>query len=359
MTDTKGSRTVSDRLRTAWWTRPFASLALASALALPAAAPADVLVVLNKSDHQAALVDPSSYEVIAKLPTGKGPHEVATSPDGRFAYVSNYGSYGFHPGEQPKQAPGHTITVADLKQRAVRTTFELSPYSKPHGIWVSRDGKLLWVTCEASQAVLELDAATGKVLRAWKTNQETSHMVVPTRDEKKLYVANIGSGTISVIDRTNGEGTKDPMDAVKTIPAGKGSEGMDVSPDTRELWVANRGANTISVISTASDTVVASLDSGGKTPIRVKFTPDGKQAWVSNMDSNTISVFEPASRKLVATIEVGKLPVGIQITRDGRRAFVANTNANQVTVIEVASRKVLRRFTPGTEPDGMAWSSSQ
>lgn len=350
MTQTKSLH--SGLLRTAWWTLRLASLASTLALALHAG-PADLLVVLNKSDHQAALVDPASYQVIAKLPTGKGPHEVAASPDGRFAYVSNYGSYGFHPGEQPRQEPGHTITVGDLKQRSVKTTFELTPYSKPHGIWVSHDGKLLWVTCEGSQAVLELDAATGKVLRAWKTNQETSHMLVPTRDEKKLYVANIGSGTISVIDRTNRD--QDP----KTIPAGKGSEGIDASPDAPEVWVANRGANTVSVISTVSDTVLESLDSGGKTPIRVKFTPDGKQAWVSNMDSSTISVFDSASRKLVATIEVGKLPVGIQISRDGRRAFIANTNANQVTVIEVATRKVLGRFTPGTEPDGMAWASGQ
>ena len=33
---------------------------------------ADTLVVLNKSDHEAALVDPAAYQVVAKLPTGKG-----------------------------------------------------------------------------------------------------------------------------------------------------------------------------------------------------------------------------------------------------------------------------------------------
>lgn len=319
-------------------------------LAVPLSVVADTLVVLNKSDHEAALVDPADYRVLAKLPTGKGPHEVATSPDGRYAYISNYGLFGvFRQGEEPKREPGNTITVLDLKERAVKTTFELGSYTQPHGIWVSRDGERVWVTCEGAQAVLELDAVTGKVLKSWKTNQQTSHMVVPTPDEKKLYVANIGSGSVSVIDRAS--------DAVATVPTGAGAEGIAVSPGGREVWVTNRAANTVSVITTADHKVVATVESGGKMPIRVKFTPDGKQAWVSNARSNTVTVFDATNRRLLATIDVGAVPVGIQMSPDGQRAFVANTNANQVTVIEVPSRKILRTFATGNEPDGMAWAA--
>ncbi len=328
------------------------SLTLTLLLALPLTALADVLVVLNKSDHEAALVDPAAYQVLARLPTGKGPHEVAASPDGRFAYVSNYGSFGVsRPGEQPKREPGHTITVLDLKKRAVKTTFELGEYIQPHGIWVSRDSTRVWVTCEGAQAVLELDAATGKILKVWKTNQQGSHMVVPGLDEKKLYVANIGSGSISLIDRAN--------DAVVTLATAAGSEGIAVSPGGSEVWVANRAANSVSVIDTATSSVVASFPSGGQMPIRVKFTPDGKQAWVSNARSNSVTVFDIAGRKLLATVDVGAVPVGIQMTPDGKRAFVANTNANQVTVIDVPGRKVLRSFGTGTEPDGMAWAATR
>ncbi len=321
-------------------------------VAVPLAAQAQTLVVLNKSDHEAALVAPANYQVVAKLPTGKGPHEVAASPDGRYAYVSNYGLFGvFRQGEQPKREPGNTITVLDLKQRAVKATFDLGSYTQPHGIWVSRDGTRVWVTCEGAQAVLELDAATGKILKSWKTNQQTSHMVVPTPDEKKLYVANISSGSVSVIDRSSGN--------IATIPTGAGAEGIAISPDGREVWVANRGATTLSVIDTATDRVVASFESGGTMPIRVKFTPDGKQVWVSNARSNTVTLFDPVGRKLLATIEVGAVPVGIQMSPDGQRAFVANTNANQVTVIDVSSRKILRTFATGNEPDGMAWAASK
>ena len=319
-------------------------------LAAPLAAAAQVLIVLNKSDHEAALVNPSTYEVVAKLPTGKGPHEAAAAPDGLSVYVSNYGSFAvFREGERPRMEPGSTISVLDLAQRTVKATFELGDYRQPHGLWVSRDSKRLWVTCEGAQAVLELNAWTGKILKAWKTNQQVSHMLVPTPDERKLYVANIGSGSVTVIDRAS--------DAVKTIPTGAGSEGIDVSPDGREVWVSNRAAHSFSVIDTATDRVRVTLGSGGEMPIRVKFTPDGREVWVSNARSNTITVFDARTRQLIATIEVGAVPVGILMTPDGRRAFVANTNANQVTVIDVPGRKVLHTFTTGTEPDGMAWAS--
>lgn len=325
---------------------------LLSALALalvPLSAAAQVLVVLNKSDHEAALVDPATYQVLAKLPTGQGPHEAAVAPDGRTAYVSNYGSFGvFREGERPQMVSGNTITVLDLQERKVRATFDLGSYTRPHGLWVSRDAARLWVTCEGAQAVLELDAQTGKILKAWKTNQDTSHMVVPTPDERKLYVANIGSGSVTVIDRTT--------DAVRTIPTGAGAEGIDVSPDGSEVWVSNRAANTLAVIDVATDRVFARFESGGDTPIRVKFTPDGAQVWVANARSNRVSVFDAATRQLLATVEVGAVPVGILMAPDGQRAFVANTNANQVTVIDVPGRKVLRTFTTGTEPDGMAWA---
>ncbi len=327
-------------------TKPLLVLA---ALLVPTLAAAGTLVVLNKSDHEAALVDAQTLEVIARLPTGQGPHEAAASPDGRYVYVANYGAFAvFREGERPRMQPGHTITVLDLQTQSVKATWDLGEYRQPHGIWVSRDGTRVWVTCEGNQAVLELDAATGKILKAWTTGQQTSHMVVPTPDERKLYVANIGSGSVTVIDRTN--------DTVKSIPTGAGAEGIDVLPDGREVWVTNRAANTISILRVADDSVVATVPSGGEVPIRLKFTPDGRQAWVSNARSNTITVFDVATRKLLDTIAVGAVPVGLLMTPDGRRVFVANTNANQITVVDIAERRVLRSFTTGNEPDGMAWA---
>jgi YVTN family beta-propeller protein len=310
---------------------------------------ADYLIVLNKSDNQAALVDPKSLEVVARLPTGQGPHEVAVSPDGRLAYVSNYGSSAvFRSGEKRRQEPGHTITVIDLEAKMVRDSFDLGTYTMPHGIRVSRDGTRVWVTCEGAQSVLELDAQSGAVRNAWKTDQETSHMLVPTLDEQRLYVANIRSGSVTIIDVES--------DLVRTVVTGAGAEGIDIAPDGREVWVTNRSDNTISVIQVGRDSVLATFRSGGEMPIRVKFTPDGHWALVSNARSNKVTVFDAARRRRIGVIRVGVVPVGIQLTPDGAHAFVACSNDNQIKLIDVKNRKVTRSFSTGNEPDGMAWA---
>jgi YVTN family beta-propeller protein len=54
--------------------------------------PAGTVIVTNMSDATATLVDAATQQVVATLPTGAGPHEVATSANGRWAVATNYGN---------------------------------------------------------------------------------------------------------------------------------------------------------------------------------------------------------------------------------------------------------------------------
>jgi len=314
------------------------------ALALPASAA--TLVVLNKSEHTATLIDPDSGKMLAKLPVGRGPHEVIVSPDGRTAYVSNFGPYGVCPqGDTMCKAPGNTITVLDLAEHKVKTTYDYGSNKGQHGSLISRDGKHVWVTSETPQSLLELDAATGKIVNQWLTKQERSHLVVVTPDEKKFYVTNTVSGSVSVVERATG--------AVKVIPIGKGAEAITISPDGREVWVGLPVDNKLAVISTANDEIAETIDSGGKQPQRIRFTPDGKEVWVSHVAADTLTVIDAKSRKVVANVSVGKRPQGIVFSPDGRRGYFALSGANQVAVIDVPGRKLVQNFETGLDPDGI------
>ncbi|HZS48733.1 MAG TPA: hypothetical protein VFC63_26915, partial [Blastocatellia bacterium] len=128
------------------------NLALASVFAIAIAflllgfkpAPqSDYLLVVNKSDSTLTIIDAATHEVKATVPTGQGPHEVSASPNGRYAYVSNYIG--------TREDRGHTITVIDLDNFKALDPIELLPNRAPHGSLVSSDGKWLWVTTEVSQ----------------------------------------------------------------------------------------------------------------------------------------------------------------------------------------------------------------
>ena len=108
---------------------------------LSLSASAATLVVLNKSEHTASLIDPDSGKTLATLPVGRGPHEVIVSPDGRTAYVSNFGPYGICPAADTLcKTPGNTITVLDLAERKVKATYDYGSNKGQHGSEVSRDG---------------------------------------------------------------------------------------------------------------------------------------------------------------------------------------------------------------------------
>ena len=330
--------------------RIFRSASLLGLLvATTASASAQTLVVLNKSDQSAMLIDATTGQTVAKLPVGRGPHELAISRDGRTAYVANFGRFGVYAtGDTTHTKPGNTITVLDLAGRRVSTTYAFGTHTGQHGVAVSRDGRRVWLTSETPNALLEIDAANGKILNVWPTNQQRSHLVVPSRDERRFYVTNTVSGSLSVIDRTTG--------AVKNIPIGPGAEGVTISPDGREVWVAWRDDSKISVISTATDAIVETFASGGEGPQRVQFTPDGAQVWASNVRSNTLTTFDARTRKLLGAVSVGKGPAGIVFSPDGRRGYFALSGANQIAVIDVAARKVVQTFDTGLEPDGIAWA---
>ena len=307
------------------------------------------LLVVNKSEETVAFVDVPTGDVRAKVKVGPNPHEIAVTPDGMRAYVSNYGS-GRPAGRLS------WLSVLDVKKLRAVDEIELRDpetgkfLGAPHGVMVTRDGKQLWVTAEGSQAVALIALPEEKVVRVFHTGQRVSHQVVPLPDGSKAYVANIGSGSVSVIDVATGK--------VKTIPCEAGTEGIDVTPDGRYVWAANRSANSISVIDTEEDRVVETLKAGN-FPIRVKFTPDGKRALVSFARDNAVGVYDVATRKLVRTIETGSMPIGLLIDPEGKQAFVANTQADQVSVIDLQKWEVIGRIHTGDEPDGLGYAKGQ
>jgi YVTN family beta-propeller protein len=327
----------------------------AGLLAWAAVAQAETLVVLNKAEATASLIDLRTGTVVTTLPTGQGPHEAATAPDGRRVLVTNYGT---------GPAPGSTLTLLDVGVARVTKTIDLGEYRRPHGVaWI--DDRRAAVTAEANKALLVVDVESGKVESAVTTGQEVSHMVVVTPDRARAFVANIGSGGITAVDLKAGK-------VLAQIATGAGAEGIDLTPDGAQVWVTNREADTVSVVDVASLKVVKTMDSKS-FPIRAKSTPDGRQVLVSHARSSDVAVYDAASQKELARIKVplppgpkeGRLfgdrfgdsavPIGIVVTPDGKKAFVAAANADAIVVLDLATRAVTGTLKAGKEPDGMAY----
>jgi YVTN family beta-propeller protein len=321
-------------------------------------AQADTLVVLNKSEASASLIDLESGVVRATLPTSRGPHEAAISPDGRLALVGNYGT---------REKRGATLTVINVPAATVLRTIDLGEYRRPHGLLFLPDGRHALVTAEDNKALLLVDVNKGVVEAAFATQADVSHMVEVALDGRRAFVANIGSGSVSVIDLEKGA-------FLRTIETGAGAEGITASVDGTEIWVTNRSADTVSVIDAESLEILAQIPCAS-FPIRAKATPDGKHVLVSCARTADIAVLDAVARKEVRRIpqdlravdtgdrlfgdQFGEssVPIGIVIHPNGKKAWVAHTNADVVVEIDLESWKIVRLLEAGREPDGMAYSA--
>ena len=339
---------------------PFVRAAVAVALlvATPAQPRPRTLVVLNKGAATAALVDVATRRVVATLPTGVGPHEVAVSPDGRTAVVGNYGD----------RTPGNTLTVIDLPRQAVVRTVSLGEHRRPHGIAWLPDGRRVAVTSEASRAVLLVGVAAGAV-QAIPTDQDGTHLLALAPDGRRLYTANIGSSSVTAIDVARGAVTR----TVRTLPR---PEAIDVSPNGRELWTAPQIApgapGMITVLDAITLDSLATFPSGGVYPNRLRFTPDGRLVLVSNAASGSVHIFDARTRRPVGAVAFPRdpakapadggpmagsaVPLGILVAPDSRTAYVATAAHNEIAVVDIPGRRVVATLRTGEQPDGMAFS---
>lgn len=293
-----------------------------------------LLLIGNKSDDTLSFVDVRTLTEIAKTTTGRGPHEVAVTPDGKKAFVTNY------------EGPGDSISVVDVTARKELRRIPLGEHRAPHGIEVSRGGTNVYVTCERSQTVIEINVASEKIVRAFKTEQKGTHMLVLTPDGRKLYTGNMGSGSSTVIDLAKGE-------VLAQIKTGANCEGIDVTPNGKEVWTSNNADDVLSVIDTRTDKVIATVPCTG-FPIRVKFTPDGKRALVPCAKSNELVLFDVSARKELKRVRTGGFPVGVLIEPGGTRAFVASTTDSAVAVYDLKTLEVVGKIAAGKQADGMA-----
>ena len=301
-----------------------------------------LLLVLLSGEDSAALINPATGETVARIPTGKVPHEVVVSPDGSWAYVADSGG---------PQQPGHSISVLNLRTRELEATFEIEGCTSPHGIALDPAAERLWVTCAPDRVVIELDPRTGRVLNRWETGQEGSWMLAATPSGDRLFTANLEGNSVTQIDPAAG--------AARVVGTVEAAIGIEVSPDARELWVSSLSGNTIHVFGLPGGNSLARFSSGGKNPVRVRFTPDGSQVWVTHTESNTVDMFDAASRSPLGSVSLSEPPKGLMFSPDGKWAFAGLVAGDEVAVISVAARKLERLLRVGRGPEGMAWVPQQ
>jgi YVTN family beta-propeller protein len=332
------------------------SLLMLVASSVGAQTPKPALLVLEKDDNTLAIVDPASLKIVGRVPAGPDPHEVESSPDGKLAYISNYGG---------SDSALHTISVVDLAAQKALPPIDLGALHSPHGL-VFAGGKL-YFTAETNKVAGRYDPATQTIDWLIGTGQDRTHMIVVSATLDRVFTSNVSSGTISIIEQVPAPmpgfgpppgGTRKTW-RVTNVPAGRGSEGFDLSPDGREIWAANAQDGTVTIIDVATKKATPTLP----IPVRgnrLKFTPDGERVLVSGGPSGSsganLVIVDAVSHKEVGRFDFGGGSAGILIVPDGSRAYIAVSGKDKVAVVDLKRLEIDGYIATGRGPDGLAWA---
>jgi YVTN family beta-propeller protein len=303
-----------------------------------------ILVVANQKEHTTLLVDPETRQELAKITVGVNGHEVAVSRDSRFAYVPIYGNSGVgKPGTD-----GTSIDVIDLHERKLGATIDLGKPLRPHRAEFGPDG-LLYVTAELAKAIDVIDPSTRKVIAEIPTGAPESHMIIISPDGHRAYTANVGAGSVSVLDLQK-------RTLITVIPIAKTVQRISISPEGKHVFTHDQDTPRIAVIDTATNKVASWISLTAIVYTSVA-TSDGQKLLAAS-PSGKLFVIDLATSKVAESFDIPAATGELLLTPDGRFAFVSCPQAGVIEVFDVPGNKLLQpiKLTPGV--DGLAWASA-
>ena len=321
----------------------FVSTAPVSLRAQAAGGP--LLLVANQTDRTLSLIDVvAGKQVAVVLVGGVTGHEVAASPDGKLAYVPIYGDSGVG----RAGTDGSSMAVIDLVSRKIVGNVDFGHGVRPHMPLFEPVSGMLYVTTELDKAVTIIDPKTLKIVGTIPTGQEQSHMLVVSHDGLRGYTANVGPGTVSVLD----------MKARKTlavIPIADKTQRISISRDDTMVFTSDQTKPRVAVIDTATNQVkswIALPAVGYGSAV----TLDGRWLLVAMVTANQIAAIDLKAMKIVHTIDVPGAQGEILMRPDGKVAYVSCYPGRQVAVIDLTDWKVEQLIDAGNKADGLAWA---
>jgi len=177
--------------------------------------------------------------------------------------------------------------VIDIGSRKVVQRFDFGHGVRPHCVVMNPSDGLLYVTTELDRTVTIIDPKTLKLVGTIPTGQDESHMLVLSHDGRFGYTANVGPGTVSVLDLQ-------ARRLISVIPVSQKTQRISISVDDRTVFTADQTKPRLAVIDTTTNklkTWIHLSASGYGTAT----TRDGRWILVAMQSTSQVGSCRPAN----------------------------------------------------------------
>jgi YVTN family beta-propeller protein len=137
------------------------------------------------------------------------------------------------------------------------------------------------------------------------------------------------------------------------IPVGIHPIGIATNPQNGKIYVANAGSDTVSVIDSNTFKVISTIPVGNN-PLDVALNPSNGKVYVTNYFSDTVSILDSRTDTTVGSVQVGARPVGVVINPADGKVYVANEGSNSISIIDDKTNKAIGNIQAGVEPQSLA-----
>ena len=294
-------------------------------------AQASTVIVLDSGESQLSLIDEASHKVMATEPTGKEPHHLMITPDGRSLLVANSVSnslmfldpqtgkvqrqvediedpyqLGFSPDRKWFVTAALRMNRVDIYRYDGQnvTLVKHIPLEKtPSHLTFASDNRTVFVTLQDSGELAAIDLPTQTLLWRMHVGKEPAGLWM-TPGDRYLLVGMTGEDDVTVVDWHK-------QQIVKKIQTGRGAHNFRNLDDGMHIAVSNRVESTISILDYNLLTKVSDITGLLPGPDDMELSADRRTMWVTFRFAKRVGIIDMATHKLVDTIPVGRSPHGI------------------------------------------------
>ncbi|HEX9647774.1 MAG TPA: PQQ-dependent catabolism-associated beta-propeller protein [Alphaproteobacteria bacterium] len=316
-----------------------AAIGGAALLALGLAGPASAagtgyIFVSNEADHTVTVVDGKTFQVVKTIATGQRPRDMRWVEGKTRLLVAVSGS--------------DRIDVIDVSKLEVVGAIQAG--EDPEIFALDPSGKILVAANEDDNEVTVTDAATGERIRTVEGVGVEPEGVTFRHDGKVVFVTSEATNTVFVIDPWQGE-------IITEVLVGNRPRRGIVTPDDKEYWVTNELGATVTILDAQTyeliDTVhfeKRGLRQEDISPVDFAMTRDGKTAYITLGRANHVAVVDVASREVTDYILAGKRVWGAALNADESLLVVTNGASDDITIIDTAKKVAVNSVAVGRTP---------
>ena len=248
-----------------------------------------LLFVLDLAHFRLVIADTDSKQILSSIRVGRMPFGLAISPEGRFAYVSNVGTFqytmvpGYNP-DRPKQTGLDFPPYGFPSRQAAEGTTVEGKHIPGLGDPNAPEANSLWVINVAEPVQPKVIAKIKTGIRVGDKSVGGSSPGAVVAGRHRVFVSNATQDSITIINARSNQVEKtillEPAATVKGL-RGVLPFGMALSPDEKRLYVACSGISAVAVLEAQTGQVLGYFPTAW-FPARLAVSPDGKTLYVAN-----------------------------------------------------------------------------